>query len=252
MIMKALSKFRFPIQAFTVFSAALAVGTLIFFGLHANHFSVSKIQITPTSGQESEYFEHFKNEVEADLSPLKKELIWKVNIRDIIAKIKKKPWVQEAQARRVFPNKLEINLALQEIEFILVAERGDKYPISKDGKLLPKISDRFLPDVPLLRGRKFFDDMDLREEVLLLSSLLPPTGTLSRAGLSEIYFEAKNGFEILLNDVGVRIILGQENFELKLKRVAKVLEYLDAKSIEGRVIDARFEKKILVRLRKGS
>ena len=111
-------------------------------------------------------------------------------------------------------------MALQNVGLIYVSERGDKYPISSEGNILPRINEKHLPDVPLLRGRKFLDDADLREDALLLSSQLPVTGPLSRPLLSEIYFSPKLGFELLLSESGFRVILGQENYELKLKRVA--------------------------------
>ncbi len=248
--MKVLSKIKFPVQALLVVSFTLAFGTFIVWGLHSPHFGISKIQVSSLDKEGQGYFNYFKNEIEADLLPFHKQLLWQINIRDIISKIKKKPWVQEARVRRVFPNKLEIDLALQKVGLIYISDRGERYPISSEGSILPRISERHLPDVPLLRGRKFLDDADLREDALLLSSQLPITGPLSRPMLSEIFFSPRLGFELLLSESSFRVILGQDNYELKLKRVAKVIEYLNAKNIQGRVIDARYEKKILVRLRK--
>ena len=250
--MKVLNKIKFPIQALIVVAFTLAFGAFIVWGLHTPHFGISKIQVNSLNPDAYAYFSFFKNEVEADLLPYQKRLLWQLNIRNIMAKIEKKPWVQEVRVRRVFPDKLEIDLGLQQVGLIFISDRGDRYPISSNGNILPRISEKLLPDVPLLRGRKFLDDADLREDALLLSSQLPTTGPLSRPLLSEIYFNPKLGFELLLSDSGFRIILGQDNYELKLKRVAKVIEYLTAKNIQGRVIDARYEKKILVRLRKGT
>lgn len=252
MIMKGLSNLKFPAQALAVVGLTLAFGTFCVWSLHSSHFGVSKIQINSLTPENQSYFSYFKNEIEADLTSFHKQLLWQINIRDIMAKIKKKPWVQVARVRRVFPNKLEVDLGLQAVGLIFINDRGDKYPISSEGNILPRISEQLLPDVPLLRGRKFLDDANLREDALLLSSQLPLIGPLSRPMLSEIYFNPKNGFELLLNESRFRVILGQDNYELKLKRVAKVIEYLNAKNIQGRVIDARYEKKILVRLRKGT
>lgn len=231
---------------------SLGFGIFIVWGLHSPHFGISKIQINSLSTEVPSYFNFFKNEVEADLAPFHKQLLWQINIRDIMAKIRKKPWVQVARVRRVFPNKVEVDLGLQEVGLVFINDRGDKYPISSEGNILPRIKEELLPDVPLLRGRKFLDDGNLREDALLLSSLLPAVGPLSRPMLSEIYFSPKVGFELLLNETRYRVILGQDNYELKIKRVTKVIDYLYAKNIQGRVIDARYDKKILVRLRKGT
>jgi hypothetical protein len=49
----------------------------------------------------------------------------------------------------------------------------------------------------------------------------------------------------------VQVVLGEDSLNTKVERVAQVLNYLSAEQIKGRVIDASFSKKVLVRLRKG-
>jgi cell division protein FtsQ len=48
----------------------------------------------------------------------------------------------------------------------------------------------------------------------------------------------------------LRVKLGNENFESKSLRVSQVIDYIENKQIEARVIDANLSQKVLVRLRK--
>ena len=43
--------------------------------------------------------------------------------------------------------------------------------------------------------------------------------------------------------------MGEGDFDLKVSRVEKVMSYLHNRNIKGRVIDARFSKKVVVRVR---
>ncbi len=51
---------------------------------------------------------------------------------------------------------------------------------------------------------------------------------------------------------GVRVKIGEDQVALKAARVSQVVDYLDAKQFDARVIDANLSKKVLVRLRKDS
>ena len=78
---------------------------------------------------------------------------------------------------------------------------------------------------------------------------MPNEGLLSHESISEINVGKKE--EIWLTHLQTKswIKLGDENTAIKSARVAKVLEYLDHNNLKGRVIDADFSKKVLVKLR---
>ena len=54
-----------------------------------------------------------------------------------------------------------------------------------------------------------------------------------------------------MNNSVAEVKVGDADFGPKFIRVEKVLAYLDSQNIKGRVIDARFSKKVVVRVRKG-
>ena len=49
---------------------------------------------------------------------------------------------------------------------------------------------------------------------------------------------------------GLQIKIGDEHVRTKSFRISKVLDYLDSKKFQARVIDANLSQKVLVRLRK--
>ncbi len=222
-----------------------------FYGFESNLFSNIKVHVeTLSDPSDEEQFNIIKNEILADIKFLNKESLWDIDISKIMTEIKRKNWIEDVQLTRLFPNRLEIGVVLKKIEVVYVDDAGIWMPVANDGTMLSKNSKSLIPDVPYLRGRRFYDNKELRKSAIEFLRLFPRSGNLTPNQISEIYYEPKSGFEVLLAKTGTRVIFGQEALELKLKRVGKVLEYLEAKEILGRVIDARFEKKILVRMRK--
>ncbi len=236
--------------------AILATLFLLFFtfwGFDSSLFSDIRIDVSALSApNDSEQFNVLKNEILSEIKFIKNDALWDIDISKVVAEIKRKAWIEDVQATRLFPNRLDIGIALKKVDVVYVDDAGIWMPIASDGTLLNKTSKSLIPDVPYLRGRRFYENKELRRRAIEFLRLFPANGSFTSAMISEIYFEPKTGFEVLLAKTGTRVIFGHEALDLKLKRVGKVLEYLEAKEIPGRVIDARFEKKILVRLRKRS
>jgi len=76
------------------------------------------------------------------------------------------------------------------------------------------------------------------------------TSELQAKNISEIFYSKKEGFKIFLKGVATEVRMGDSDFGPKISRVEKVLSYLDSQNVKGRVIDARFSKKVVVRVRK--
>lgn len=72
---------------------------------------------------------------------------------------------------------------------------------------------------------------------------------LSSQKVSEILFDKKQGFSLILTPEAEIVRLGFDNFEKKIGMAKKVFSYMQSKGLKGRVIDVRFSKKVVVRLR---
>lgn len=79
---------------------------------------------------------------------------------------------------------------------------------------------------------------------------IPTEGKFSQKRISEIRHDSKDGFWMTMMKTGLRVKMGEDNFALKASRVGQVIEYMENRQLEARVIDANLSKKVLVRLRK--
>ncbi len=177
--------------------------------------------------------------------------IWEVDIAKLRSSILSEEWIEQVRISRVFPNHLEISMTPRVPVYLVTTPSGKLVPMTADGKLMMKSNPAILPDVPLLKGENFFHDVNARKRAIEFLRALPADGPLNRKNLSEVSWTNDVGYEALVLPTHTRVVLGTDRFAIKVARIEQILDYLSAHQLKGRVIDASFSKKVLVRLRKG-
>lgn len=173
--------------------------------------------------------------------------LWGLDLDVVAQKIKEKKWVREVSITRSWPNRLNLSIEPKKMVALARGPKGVLLPILDDGsRLKPEQMSAFV-SLPILTGE--IKD-ELINDSLRLISLLPESGTLSRDRVSEVGYQAKEGFWILTMPFATKVRFGFTDFERKVSRVKQVMDYLDSRQIGARVIDADLSKKVVVRLRK--
>lgn len=176
--------------------------------------------------------------------------LWRVDLADLRTQIEKLPWVEEVSLSRRWPAQLKVDLRVKEIYLLLMTKNGQIKPVVKTGELLPAVEIKEVPDVAVLQGDVFEKQISLRERAVAVLREIPKQGSFSQKTISEIHYDDKDGFWMTLIHDGVRVKMGQDQIAQKSARVSQVLEYMDSRQMDARVIDANLSKKVLVRLRK--
>ncbi|MBX7231350.1 MAG: cell division protein FtsQ/DivIB [Bdellovibrionales bacterium] len=194
----------------------------------------------------------FNNNIQFDLSQKMKDLsgqwIWRVSLEQIKSLLEDEKRIKDFSIKRIFPNKIRLNLVSKKIHLVFLNSQGKLFPVGEDGTLFPESITLSSLDFPLVRGSKFQNDLKTRQQAVELISSLSEEGVFSKKSISEIYFDSKTGLNLILNSSGIQVVLGEDRFGLKASRVERVLNYLYGQQLQGRVIDARFAKKVVVRL----
>ncbi len=180
--------------------------------------------------------------------------VWEVDLTRVRASIARDEWVKDVLISRTFPNQVRVLVRPKTVALIFVNKQNQFRPVVEDGSLLAALktgATATLPDVPLLRGEIFAKDQGRRHEVVKFINALAERGPVGVANISEVGWSTDDGYTLTLIQPKVEVKLGEERVDLKALRVAQVLNYLAANNLKGRVIDASFSKKVLVRLRKG-
>jgi cell division septal protein FtsQ len=242
-----------------IFSAALLFGTAaILGGLHQSGlFVVQTIPVdvlgepvTPKAilqpGPRG-----LRARTQAALKPFAHKKIWDVHLSQVKAAIMKDEWVKDVLISRMLPNTIRVKIVPKMTAVVLVGPKGELWPVTEDGTKLATLPAGALPDSPLLRGDVFAKDAGKRKEAIRFALNLPAQGAINQKNVSEIFWNKEDGYSLMLMQPKVEVKLGHDSLDTKVLRAGQVMNYMNAHQLSGRLIDASFSKKVLVRLRKG-
>jgi cell division protein FtsQ len=229
---------------------ALTIGLLAFY--HNDVFFIRHIEIVienPTE-TDSKLVKLWTQKIEQKLDYLSGKALFTTPIEKIRSDVEAEDWVISGSVRKSFPDTIVVQIISEKVAAAMVGEKGLMAPVSEKGKILKAVESGEVPDVPILVGEGLRKSSVLRQSAILMFHELPSEGRMGRARIAEIGYEEQHGFWTRTMDQKAKIFLGREDFQLRAHRVSQVLQYLDQRQIEARVIDAGLSKKVLVRLRK--
>ncbi|MFM6929637.1 MAG: cell division protein FtsQ/DivIB [Bdellovibrio sp.] len=235
---------------FVVIPAVLA-GTLFYLNENG-FFNIQKIEVVlenPISGQE-QFLKPNVDELEAALAKYKGTSLWSIKLKAISKEAKDCDWIERAMISRSWPATLSLKIVPYEVKLLYMAKAGKLMPIIKDGSFLAPVEAKQAPDVAILQGDSFANKNELRKKAVDVIEQIPAEGSFSRKTISEIRYDGKEGFWMTMIKTGVQVKIGDDQVALKANRVSKVVDYLENRQFDARVIDANLSKKVLVRLRK--
>jgi len=185
------------------------------------------------------------------LSGVQEQNIWRSDLRGLKRQILGQEWVKDVHLQRRFPNEISVHVSLEDVLFNYMNSQSWQ-SITRSGKRLIAKSAGALPDRPVLKTKAVFENQDLLQKVIRLFNELPNTGAFQRKNIGEVRWQKTEGLTLLLLEEGATVHLGHENISTKGLQVLRVTDYLKSQKQKARVIDASFNKKVLVRLRKRS
>lgn len=206
---------------------------------------VSEVSVL-AEGAEQVLFERIKKSLEPRLASFAGHYLWDVDLKKILTLAEEDLRVESVSVYRKLPNRIEVAVRPHRPVLSIYLSDGHIVPVAKDGSLLPKTGD--YPNLPLLRGKRFETDGSLRMQAVELMDQLPVDGAITQAQVSEIHYDAKEGFHVILIGSGLMVRLGEEDFRQRALLAARVLHYLEVNSLNARSVDARFSRKVVVKL----
>lgn len=185
------------------------------------------------------------------LNRYKGHFLWKLNLKSIVQDVHEFYPGAEISVSRKFPNRLIVLLERKQIPLLLFKEGGSFYSVSYEGDIGSKKSSGESLDFPILRGKLFWDDLSLRKRAISVFFHIPRDKSLfSKKNISEISYN-KNNDSLLLFLVSSHFVLELKKppSPKKIKNIEFVLNYLNQRGNQGGYIDARMDKKIIVKKR---
>lgn len=227
----------------------LTAGVVVFLTT-GDQLLIRKVEVELAPSPQGEHYSELKDVLEESFQAYVGLPLWELSLSYLSAKLKELTWIESFTVSRSLLGTVNLELSTEEMVALWAREPGKVVPISRTGKVLQAAPLGKVPDLPILRATEMSEEDG---HTLLLSGLLEElkaAPTLDASNLREIYFSTDKGFAVELFAPDVVVEFGWPPYSTKVQRVEKVVQYLERNDLQSRVIDATFQKKVLVRARK--
>lgn len=214
-------------------------------------FNLNQIEIVVESSSHAK--QALKKSVERldqQLEILRGQSLWSLKLNSISDQLDNEKWIKSFHITRRWPATLQVTVKPESLFFVYINQAGQVVPVLENGSFLEPLAAGDSPDLPIAMGSDFEKSQKIRLKAIEILNQIPEQGTFSRQTISEIHHDNKSGFSFMLTQNGLRIKIGEDKVRTKSFRISKVLDYLESKKFQARVIDANLSQKVLVRLRK--
>jgi cell division protein FtsQ len=207
-----------------------------------------EIQLVDSQGQVN-FYSPLVDKLEKKMLTFKGQSLWSVNLSEVVAILAEQNWIETHSIARSWPAVLQVKIKPQDVKLVYLGKNGKYMPIIDDGSFLDTVDSKQAPDVTLLEGEVFANKKELRQKAVKVLKEIPAEGSFSKKTISEMRYDTKDGFSMTLMKTGIQVKIGEEQVALKSARISQVVDYLQTRQFDARVIDANLSKKVLVRLR---
>lgn len=235
-----------------LFVIPVSVAGVLHFLNTQGFFNLQNIEVVVVNEDlQKKFVTPLKLNLEQSLKPIIGTSLWSLDLQKVAGELAKEKWIERHQITRRWPATMRVEVQAHEVQFLFLSKDGSMHPIVKDGSYLPIVTAQTAPNVAILHGQVFEKNSEMRKKAVQVLNKIPNDGKFSSKTIAEIQYDSKDGFWATLVQSGIKVKMGEDRIDLKSKRVSQVLEYLEHRQLEVRVIDADLSKKVLVRLRKG-
>jgi cell division protein FtsQ len=160
------------------------------------------------------------------------------DLLEIKASLERRPWVESAAVRRVWPDRLVIDIR-------------EKKPLAywTDGRLVSRTGELFAPSNPEVAGRlpRLAGPDERVRDVINMARTMSDRLVARGLGFSGLALEHRGAWTLQLAN-GIEVVLGRDQVEQRFERFITVYENrLAARSDEVSRVDARYTNGVAVK-----
>jgi cell division protein FtsQ len=178
--------------------------------------------------------------------------LFTVRLVDIAKRLESHPWIEQVRLKKVFPNKILIQI--EERKPLAIIQLEELYYIDQKGVIFSLIGDGDEYNYPFLTGlTRQVLEKDSNEAKRLITKALEFLKITNKERVpplekvSEIYMEKTYGIHCFTQTEGVEVRMGWEHFEEKLKRLSLIWSDLQKRGFSVSSIDCNDLKKMIVK-----
>jgi cell division septal protein FtsQ len=153
--------------------------------------------------------------------------LFTVRLREIAERVESHPWIDQVKVRKIFPNKILIQV--EERKPIAILQLEELYYIDQQGVIFSRAGDRDEYNYPFVTGlTRDVLEKDPAEATRLITKALELLRTADKEKaapleeISEIHMEKDFGVQCFTQTGGLEVRMGWDHFGEKLKRLSLI------------------------------
>lgn len=178
--------------------------------------------------------------------------LFSVRLKEVVKRLESHPWIEQVRVRKVFPNKILIQI--EERKPMAIIQLEELYYIDIKGEIFSRLGERDEYNYPYLTGlTRQVLEKDPVEAKRLITKALELLRIVSQEKftpleeISEIHMQKAFGIHCFTKAEGVEVKMGWEDFAEKLKRLSLIWSDLRKRGWSAVSIDCSDLKRIVVK-----
>lgn len=178
--------------------------------------------------------------------------LFTLRLREVVKRLESHPWVEQVQVRKVFPNKIWIQI--EERKPIAILQLEELYYIDGKGVIFSPVGYRDRYNYPFLTGltRQTLERDPAEAKHLIMKALeflriVNKEKAFPAEEISEIHMERAFGIHYFTKAEGVEVRMGWEQFGEKLNRLSVIWADLKKRELSAVAIDCSDLRRMVVR-----
>ncbi len=178
--------------------------------------------------------------------------LFSLKLKEVVKKLESHPWIEQVQVRKVFPNKIRIQIV--ERKPIGIIQLEELYYIDANGLIFSQLEDKDEYNFPVLTGlTRVALEKDPIEAKRLITKAMEFLRIVNKERafppeeISEIYMEKTYGIHCFTKTQGIEVKLGWDHFGEKLRRFSFIWSDLQKRGVSAVSIDCRDLKRMVVK-----
>lgn len=169
--------------------------------------------------------------------------LFRIDMAEVQKRVSGDPWVAEVTVRRKLPHTLWIYVS--EREPVAIMNGKEDYYVDSKGVTFPA-GDAALEDLPVMTGFAAATPNDLLQGIALLMSY-EQHPLFNEFGLSEVHFDAAQGFSLVGSVLPVMIRVGWRGFDAKLNQFVALWPVMRSKGTTLSYVDTNVNGKVIAK-----
>jgi cell division protein FtsQ len=242
---------RIPLRQWFPVAAALLAFLLLGAGGAAAYSWLGRSDIFSVRVVDMNPCVHVKgDEISGILKGVARGNIWSLSKEEIGRRILSHPFVREVVVRKAFPDKLVVSI--EEREPVAMVNLDALYYVDEQGTIFKRLTAYDAKNLPILTGFSrddlaSGDPVTIRNLKRTIDLLRHAEATTLNRNISEVHFDAQDGYTLVTRDFGLQLKIGTMDFGEAMRRVEEAIPKLANLGREKKVVDLKTAGRIFVR-----